>query len=108
MTKNQFVGAWKNNPDHFGDKAGTAIDVSNIGGETHSFTRVATFGGGIVPLLNQLSGNTTVAAECADLNPATLVAPGGHLHVAALAAGSYQFQCCIHPWMRTTVTLKTN
>jgi plastocyanin len=108
LQKKQIAGAWKNNPDHFGDKAGTAIDVTNIGGETHSFTRVAAFGGGIVPLLNDLSGNTTVAAECADLNPATLVPSGGHLHVDAMAAGTYKFQCCIHPWMRTSVTLKAN
>ena len=107
LTKDQFVGAWKNNPNDFNGKPGTAIDVSNIGGETHTFTRVASFGGGIVPLLNDLSGNKTVAAECADLNPATIVPAGGHLQSAALAAGSYRFQCCIHPWMRTTVAIRS-
>ena len=107
LTKDRFVGAWKNNPDQFNGKPGTSIDVSNIGGETHTFTQVATFGGGFVPLLNQLSGNTTVAAECADINPATIVPSGGHLHGGALAAGTYRFQCCIHPWMRTTVTIKS-
>ena len=73
LTKKQQAGAWKNNPDQFGNKVGTAIDVDNIGGETHTFTRVAAFGGGIVPLLNDLSGNTTVATECANLDPATIV-----------------------------------
>ena len=36
LTKDHFVGAWKNNPDQFNAKPGTAIDVSNIGGETHT------------------------------------------------------------------------
>jgi len=107
LTKDRFVGAWKNNPDQFNGKPGTSIDVSNIGGETHTFTRVAAFGGGVVPLLNDLSGNTTVAAECADLDPTTIVPAGGHMHGAALAAGNYRFQCCIHPWMRTTVSIRS-
>lgn len=107
LTKNRSVGAWKNNPDQFNAKPGTSIDVSNIGGETHTFTRVTNFGGGIVPLLNDLSGNTTVADGCADLNPATIVAAGGGFQTAALAAGTYRFQCCIHPWMRTTVTIRS-
>jgi plastocyanin len=107
LTKDRFVGAWKNNPDQFNGKPGTSIDVTNIGGETHTFTRVASFGGGIVPLLNDLSGNTTVAAECADLDPSTIVPAGGHMHGTALAAGTYRFQCCIHPWMRSTATLRS-
>jgi hypothetical protein len=36
-------------------------------GETHTFTEVAQFGGGLVGLLNDLSGNPVPAPEC---NPA--------------------------------------
>ena len=42
-----FVGAWKMNPDHFGGVPGTVIAVTNRGGETHTFTPVAVFGGGL-------------------------------------------------------------
>jgi hypothetical protein len=105
LAKNHFVGAWKMNPDHFGGIAGTVIEVTNRGGETHTFTPVVAFGGGIVPSLNQASGNTTVAPECANLNPQTIVPSGGHLNGSPLAVGTHRFQCCIHPWMRTTATI---
>jgi hypothetical protein len=114
LTEKRTVGAWWINPRDFGVKIGTALDVVNTGGETHTFTRVAAFGGGVVPLLNQLSGTTTVAPECAASTAgATFVAAGGHLHVptggtGGLAAGTYRFQCCIHPWMRSTATVKTS
>jgi len=106
LTSKHGVGAWWINPDKFGAKPGTALDVTNTGGETHTFTRVANYGGGFVPLLNDLSGNTTVAPECANVDPSTIVPAGGHLHTAQLAAGTYKFQCCIHPWMRSTATIK--
>ena len=108
LAQKRFVGAWKFNPDQFGDIAGTIIEVENRGGETHTFTPVAVFGGGIIPPLNAASGNTTVAAECAALNPLTIVRAGGHLHGTPLTVGTHRFQCCIHPWMRTTVTIKSS
>ena len=106
LKEKRVVGAWKNNPDQVGLAAGAALDARNIGGETHTFTRVASFGGGIVPLLNDLSGNSAVAPECANVDPATIVPAGGHVHTPQLAAGTYRFQCCIHPWMRSTVTVQ--
>jgi hypothetical protein len=75
--------------------------LTSRGGELHTFTRVQNFGGGIVPLLNDLSGNPVVAPECAALgNPAA--------GSTALPAGKTQFQCCIHPWMRTTIEVKSH
>jgi plastocyanin len=106
LTKTKDVGAWWINPDNFNEKPGVSLDVVNAGGETHTFTRVANYGGGFVPLLNDLSGNTAVAPECANIDPATIVASGGHYHTAQLAAGTYKFQCCIHPWMRSTATIR--
>jgi plastocyanin len=109
ITKDGFAGGWKINPDHLNDKPGTSLSVTNIGGETHTFTQVTNFGGGIVDLLNQLSGNTVVADGCANLDPldpASFVPPGHEHDVSSLAAGTYNFQCCIHPWMRTVVTIR--
>src|SRR5438094_413587 len=76
------------------------------GGEVHAFTRVAKSGGGIIPFLNNLSGNTTVAQECTTLEADDLVAPGMN-YTAELNTDELQhFQCCIHPWMRADVRLK--
>jgi hypothetical protein len=76
----------------------------NRGGEVHTFTEVETFGGGIVPPLNDLSHNPVVARECAALEPDDFVAPGGSYREEPLEhAGTAKFQCCIHPWMRLEV-----
>lgn len=45
---------------------GTSLPVMNTGGELHTYTEVEDFGGGVVPMLNQLSGKTTVTPECAN------------------------------------------
>ena len=51
----------------------------NRGGEKHTFTEVAEFGGGIVPLLNDLAHVPDVAPECRPdvLEADDFVAPGG-------------------------------
>ena len=71
----------------------------------HTFTRVAAFGGGIVPFLNALSGTPNVAPEC---NPATLdfLAAGASQSVVIANDGAEKYQCCIHPWMRMVVNGK--
>jgi hypothetical protein len=46
----------------------------NKGGETHTFTRVAEYGGGIVPFLNDLAQTPIVAPECSA--ETTFVPPG--------------------------------
>ena len=43
--------------------------------------------------------------ECATL-PTTLVLPGDSINTGALDTGTYRFQCLIHPWQRTTVTVR--
>jgi hypothetical protein len=123
------VDKWRFNNDHAGIDRGTAITVTNRGGETHTFTRVAAFGGGFVPPLNAVPGSDTPQApapECvADPNaPPDQLAPkapnftdidnlnmfidAGHSAPTPRLTkrGVVRFQCCIHPWMHTEITVK--
>jgi hypothetical protein len=85
---------------------GQTLLAINRGGEAHTFTEVAEFGGGIVPLLNELTGETTVAPECEALGPADFIPPGGSTSDEVEEAGTERYMCCIHPWMRATVTAR--
>jgi hypothetical protein len=100
------------------DKARQFV-VTNLGGEVHTFTRVARFGGGFVPLLNK--PGQTVAPECgpgpapAPAAAATILAPGQTLTAADFARagqgpmpGTNLYQCCIHPWMQAVVTVQSS
>lgn len=106
------VAAWEYGGGQGQVNLGSSLQVNNKGGETHTFTVVANFGGGRVPPLN--TGNPTVAPECVSGPNATNVdiASGGGLTVTTGATGvlktpgTYKVQCCIHPWMRTTVVVK--
>jgi hypothetical protein len=92
---------WRFNPNRMSEPRN--IVAHNRGGETHSFTKVANFGGGQVDVLNALSGNPVPAPECFQPSVgATFVGPGQDLKVDGVAGGD-KYQCCIHPWMRTTV-----
>ena len=87
-------------------RVGQSITAMNAGGETHTFTEVDNFGGGVVPSLNTASGNPNEAPECAAITAADRVAPGGTFTTdVATDAGTEHYQCCIHPWMRATVTV---
>ena len=59
-----------------GGRMGDTFVAVNNGGETHTFTEVKAFGGGIVPLLNVLSGNPVPAPECLALDAEDFVPPG--------------------------------
>jgi len=67
---------------------------------------VQAFGGGCVAPLNAILHLTPVP-ECAipGLFGSTLVEQGDTLGVTGLAPGVHRFECLIHPWMRTTVTV---
>ena len=84
---------------------GQMLMATNKGGETHTFTEVDEFGGGIVDQLNQLSGLTTVAPECSALTPRDFLAPGASSREVEEEAGVEKYQCCIHPWMRAQVRI---
>ena len=106
LTQTQQAAQWHFAPKNIELNSGENLFAFNQGGEVHTFTRVANFGGGILPLLNDLSGNTTVAPECTTLEADDFVAPGG-TYTAELDTDAIQhFQCCIHPWMRADVKLK--
>jgi len=115
-TFDEFIGqlvtmgrapAWRFAPAQIKLATGGSIDAYNRGGEFHTFTEVANFGGGCVDILNQILGLTAVP-ECANagvLFATTGIAPGGELEGAPLSSGTHRFECLIHPWMRSSVVV---
>ena len=97
---------WLFMPSTIEAKPGQQLVAKNLGGEIHTFTRVAAYGGGIVPTLNTLSNNPIEAPECAALEGDDFVAPGGTYKETVSKDEVQRFQCCIHPWMRTTLHRK--
>jgi len=100
---------WDFEPDTVQIKKGATLSVVDQGGEPHTFTEVAQFGGGFIPGLNAPGENTV--PECANgfLNIAvarTRILQGSHLEITGLSKGEHLFQCCLHPWMRMKVEVK--
>jgi plastocyanin len=100
---------WDFEPDTLRIKRGTILSVVDQGGEPHTFTEVAHFGGGFVDGLNH--GEATVP-ECiggfSNLAVAkTRILQGSHIEITGLSKGEHRFECCIHPWMRVTVEVKS-
>jgi hypothetical protein len=113
---NRYPGhpSWRIVPPYVGTQNQNDMRVENTGGRGHTFTEVERFGGGFVAPLNP--PGALLAPECAMVNqdgtlrPApeatrTTMAPGSELRVEDLEPGTHHFQCCIHPWMRTTVKI---
>lgn len=100
LRKHQAVEAWGFSPGRLSAHVGQTLLASNQGGEVHTFTEVAAFGGGVNNLLNSLSGNPTPAPECQNLPPNAFIAPGASQIEEVGAPGTKHYQCCIHPWMR--------
>jgi plastocyanin len=101
--------AWRFAPAQLTLDAGGTLAARNRGGEDHTFTEVANFGGGCIQALNSLLGLTPVP-ECAGFPSggafaATLVPPGGTVTTTPLPPGVHRYECLIHPWMQTTVTV---
>ena len=120
LQRTQQAEEWRFKPENLTVEGGRPVIVENRGGETHTFTMVNTFGGGFIAPLNGLSGNTTLAPECAKANLDGSLSPTGPgerslfvtagseaaFQTAGLPPGTYQFQCCIHPWMRIILTVE--
>ena len=106
LGKHGSVGAWHFAPSTFNARVGDALLATNHGGEVHTFTEVEEFGGGMVPLLNELSGNPVPAPECLALADEDMIPPGGTYADEVEEAGAEQYQCCIHPWMRLTLSAR--
>jgi hypothetical protein len=111
------VGAWRFAPDHAKVEEGATLNLQSLAGETHTFTRVKKFGGGFVAFLNTASGTPTPAPECAQMVNGNLVpqppsadnifiSAGGSASTTLTHGEVARFQCCIHPWMRLTITPK--
>jgi plastocyanin len=106
LAAQQLVPEWRFSPTEFTIRVGQSINAMNVGGEVHTFTEVENFGGGMVPALNTASGNPVEAPECAELAANALVSPGSTFTTdPATEVGVEHYQCCIHPWMRATVTV---
>jgi len=103
LTRRGEIGAWHFAPATTTAQLGQTLVAINRGGEVHTFTRVAAFGGGIVPELNDLAHVPNVAPECTTLEPDDFVAPRTTYEENIEHSGVQRFQCCIHPWMRLEV-----
>jgi len=120
LTNAQKVGAWHFDPENTTVEPGTALQLTNTGGETHTFTKVKNFAGGFVPILNQLSGNPVPAPECGTVtqggiipkpeSPLNIFVEAGTTENGPTAGGAFlpnasttKIQCCIHPWMRMEI-----
>ena len=112
------MGSWKFNPDEKNLDRGQGTVLQSRAGEFHTFTRVAEFGGGIVGVLNDLGGFGDTVPECGTENvlappsgtnlfvPAGANIPGPVAGKTDLPKGKTKWQCCIHPWMRSEVTVR--
>ena len=115
LTADKSAGAWRFVPNEISAAQAATLLVTNLGGETHTFTQVKDFGGGFVDFLNGLSGNPTPAPECAQTVNGQLVpqppgpdnifvTPGTTVDVPLDQEVNAKYQCCIHPWMRLTIS----
>jgi hypothetical protein len=105
LTRLGFAAAWHFAPPAANVRVGQRFVAENTGGEVHTFTEVAAFGGGIVPQLNDLAHTPEVAPECGALAADDFVPPGGTYQELIDHTGTVKIQCCIHPWMRLVATV---
>ena len=106
LGQHHSIGAWHFAPTNVTMKLGELLVATNRGGEEHTFTEVDEYGGGVVDVLNQLTGMTEVAPECAALGATGgRIKPGASSSEKTDEAGVEKYQCCIHPWMRTEVRI---
>lgn len=127
---------WNFAPRTLHVKAGEAISLENNGGETHTVTNVAQFGGGyIIPLNGLLAkfGLGDPRPECLKDGTQTVQIPGLLLAPAPESASNrvvafgevdhidtgpgtpfparqqpYMLECCVHPWMQTTLFVRSS
>ena len=121
LSATQQVEEWSFEPGSTEVHGDRVTFVQNRGGEFHTFTKVARFGGGFVPELNHLSGTPVPAPECATVVGDQLVPvppSATNLFVGAgdasafdprsVGAGEHLFQCCVHPWMKSALTVRSD
>ena len=98
--------SWRFSPDQLNVESGGTITAVNRGGEFHTFTPVAAFGGGCVDELNEPLGLSPVP-ECGTpgIFGTTGAGPGESVTTGSLTSGTQRYMCLIHPWMRATVSV---
>jgi len=106
LAATQKAGAWHFAPSAVRLREGQEFVAENHGGEVHTFTEVAEFGGGFVNELNGISGNPVPAPACLDFGTLVFIPPGGSSLPEDESVGVHHYQCCIHPWMRTDVIVR--
>ena len=113
LTEDQEIGSWDFNPDDVELDRRERTIIESRAGEFHTFTRVEEFGGGVVPELNELIGAGPTRPECfaapgpANIPvPAGATVPGPTAGSAALPGGRTNWQCCIHPWMKSEIEVR--
>jgi plastocyanin len=111
VTEKRSHNAWRFDRDHVTLKAGENLTVEmGRGGEFHTFSEVKHFGPGCVDFLNALvfpgQGPPFTPVTTCPPDPAEGVAPGAPALHFRLSRGTHLFQCAIHPWMRSTVTVR--
>jgi plastocyanin len=102
------VHEWFFEPRFLHLREGAVITAVNKGGEDHTFTRVAKYGGGCIDLLNALPGGRkqTPVPECKGDWQKTLVEQGEKKDFTVHDANRdhvERYECLLHPWMKTTV-----
>lgn len=106
LTSTGSVAGWNFDPTSQTITIGGVVNAFNAGGQQHTFTAVAAFGGGIVPAYNTAAGVPVEAPECVSAGVNDLIAPGATFTTGiATATGLVHYQCCIHPWERADVTV---
>ena len=118
LAEDRDVGSWKFNPDEVRLDRGQGTLLESRAGETHTFTKVARFGGGFVPELNEAGRFGPPRPECGAENapaapsatnvfvPAGAKIQGPVAGSTEMPRGTTRWQCCIHPWMRSTVSVR--
>ena len=101
---------WAFDRDRVRLDSGEALKVRfDRGGEGHTFTEVPQYGPGCVPDINMLIGaDGPPVVDCTDdVFGATFIGPDRtSFEIDDLSRGTHRFMCLIHPWMRTTVSVR--
>jgi len=100
---------WRFSPDETEVEVGDSLAVMNLGGEFHTFTDVTSTGfvGGCLPELNAAFG-FSVPAQCPGALATTGIPAGATMTVTLSTPGTFLFECLIHPWMRTEITVEAD
>jgi hypothetical protein len=111
--------AWRFTKDKLTVERGTPVVAEfGRGGEVHSFTDVTAsgFGPGCIDVINQaefgkpdtspLCGPVPVPDGLGAILSTSGLFPGKPLTIDTSTAGTRLFQCMLHPWMRTTLTVE--